>query len=131
MAASLNNLAALYQVQGRYAEAEPLFKRSLAIKEKAFGPDHPDVALSLNNLGLLYQNQGRYTDAEPLYKRALAIKEKDTRTQSSRCCANRSTIWRSFTGPRSLCRSRTAAKAIVGDTRKKHLVQIIPKSRFR
>jgi tetratricopeptide (TPR) repeat protein len=38
----------------RYYEAEPLFKRSLAILEKALGPDHPDVASSLNNLALLY-----------------------------------------------------------------------------
>ena len=29
--------------QGRYAEAEPLYQRSLAFREKALGPDHPDV----------------------------------------------------------------------------------------
>ena len=57
---SLNNLATLYGEQGRYAEAEPLYKRSLAIWEKALGPDHPDVALSLNNLADLYRAQGRY-----------------------------------------------------------------------
>ena len=62
--------------QGRYAEAEPLYKRALAIREKALGPDHPDVARSLNNLAELYENQGRYAEAEPLYKRALAIREK-------------------------------------------------------
>ena len=28
---SLNNLAALYQAQGKYAEAEPLYQRALAI----------------------------------------------------------------------------------------------------
>ena len=44
VANSLNNLAALYQAQGRYAEAEPLYKRALAISEKALGPEHPDVA---------------------------------------------------------------------------------------
>ena len=73
---SLNNLAVLYDEQGRYAEAEPLYKRALAIREKALGPDHPDVATSLNNLALLYDDQGRYADAEPLFKRALAISEK-------------------------------------------------------
>ena len=31
VAPPLNNLAELYSVQGRYADAEPLFKRSLAI----------------------------------------------------------------------------------------------------
>ena len=72
----LNNLAALYRNQGRYTDAEPLYKRSLAIWEKALGPEHPDVALGLNNLAALYRNQGRYTDAEPLLKRSLAIREK-------------------------------------------------------
>ena len=56
--------------------SEPLYKRSLAIREKTLSPDHPDVAWSLNNLGVLYDRQGRYVEAEPLHKRALAIREK-------------------------------------------------------
>ena len=48
--ACLNNLAILYQAQGRYAEAEPLLKRSLANFEKALETDHPKLATSLNNL---------------------------------------------------------------------------------
>ncbi len=39
----------------------------MAIREKARGPGHPDVATSLNNLAALYQTQGRYGEAEPLY----------------------------------------------------------------
>ena len=73
MATSLNNLAALYQAQGKYGEAEPLYQRALAIWEKALGPEHPDVATSLNNLAGLYYAQGKYEEAEPLYQRALAI----------------------------------------------------------
>ena len=57
VATSLNNLAELYRVQGQYAQAEPLYKRSLAIREKALGPDHPDVADSLNQLALLYRHE--------------------------------------------------------------------------
>jgi CHAT domain-containing protein/Tfp pilus assembly protein PilF len=72
----LSNLATLYHHQGRYAEAELVNKRSLAIKEKALGPDHSEVAQSLNNLATLYYEQGRYADAGPLFKRALAIREK-------------------------------------------------------
>ena len=45
VAASLENLASLYEPKCRYADAEPLFRRSLAIHEKALGPDHPDVAI--------------------------------------------------------------------------------------
>src|SRR6516225_2497273 len=72
----LYNLAHLYRALSRYAEAEPLYKRTLAIYEKAFGGEHPWVAVALNNLAGLYGAQGRYAEAEPLYKRSLAITEK-------------------------------------------------------
>ena len=66
----LNNLASLYQAQGRSADAEPLFKRALAITEKSLGPDHPDVATFLNNLAGLYGAQGRWADGLPLARTA-------------------------------------------------------------
>ena len=47
------------------ADAEPLYKRALAIWEKALGPEHPHVAASLNNLAELYRAQGKHTEAEP------------------------------------------------------------------
>jgi tetratricopeptide (TPR) repeat protein/CHAT domain-containing protein len=75
-ATSLNQQAiALYQ-QGRYAKAELLYRRALAIREKALGPSHPDVAKSLNSLAGVYVMLGRSSEAEPLYERALAIREK-------------------------------------------------------
>ena len=41
-AASLNNyLGLLYKTQGKYAEAEPLCRRSLAIYERALDPSTP------------------------------------------------------------------------------------------
>jgi len=69
-------LAELYSNQGRYAEAEPLYKRALMIYEKALGPEHPDVAYGLNNLAALYDDGGKYAEVEPLYKRSLVIREK-------------------------------------------------------
>ena len=41
VATSLYVLALLYKTQGDNAKVESLFKRSLAIREKALGPDHP------------------------------------------------------------------------------------------
>ncbi|MBI3373963.1 MAG: CHAT domain-containing protein [Betaproteobacteria bacterium] len=76
VAASLHKLAGLYYAQRRYAEAEPLYRRSLAIREKALGLEHPDVAASLYKLAELYRAQGRYAEAEPLLRRSLAILEK-------------------------------------------------------
>ena len=76
LALSYNNLAELYRVQGNYAQAELLYKRSLAIREKILGLRHPDVAQSLNSLAELYGTQGNHAEAEPLHKRSLAILEK-------------------------------------------------------
>ncbi len=75
-ALALNELALVYSVQGRYAEAEPLYQRSLEIREKTLGEDHHDVAESLHNLAWLCSAQGCYEEAEPLYERALEILEK-------------------------------------------------------
>ena len=58
------------------AEAEPLYRRALAIGERSYGPDHPDVAIRLNNLAQLFQATNRMAEAEPLMRRALAIDEK-------------------------------------------------------
>ena len=78
VATSLNNLAGLYNAQGRYAEAEPLFKRSLAIREKALGPDDSAVARSLENYGTLLRKTNRAAEAEKLEERAKAICAKQT-----------------------------------------------------
>jgi tetratricopeptide (TPR) repeat protein len=76
LATSLSYLAELYRSQGRYAEAEPLYRRALQITEQQLGAEHPDTATSLNNLAGLYRSQGRYAEAEPLYRRALQITEQ-------------------------------------------------------
>ncbi len=70
---SLYLLANLYDSQGLYANAEPLFKQCLVIEERNLGPNHPDVAMTVNGLALLYYNQGKYAEAEPLYKRSLIL----------------------------------------------------------
>lgn len=43
--------------QGRFAEAEPLMRRSLDIHEKVLGLDHPAIATSLNDYALLFRRQ--------------------------------------------------------------------------
>jgi tetratricopeptide (TPR) repeat protein len=61
---------------GHLAEAEPLLKRALTIRERTLGPQHPDLATSLNNLALLYMDNGHFAEAEPLLRRALTIRER-------------------------------------------------------
>ena len=56
-------------------EAEPLFRRALAIDEASYGPDHPNVAIRLNNLAELLQPRTASPRPSRLMRRALAIDE--------------------------------------------------------
>ena len=73
MAPALNNLGLMYQQEGNLTKARPLLERSLAVREKALGPDHPDVGRALNNLAVLSQEEGDLVEAERMYPRAIAI----------------------------------------------------------
>ena len=57
VAISLNNLAALYDSQGRYTEAEPLYLQALAIAEQALGENHPNTIIFRENLQMMRQQQ--------------------------------------------------------------------------
>ena len=77
VASSLHDLAFLYESQGRYTEAEPLFIQALDMRKKLLGSEHPDVATYINNLALLYFSQGDIASAVQYYKRGLEIQEKN------------------------------------------------------
>ena len=76
MAVSLLNLAKLYEMQGKYGEAEPLQKRALSNFQRALGPEHPNVAASLENYAELLRKMGRDEEAEKMEARAKAIRAK-------------------------------------------------------
>jgi len=72
----LMKIGNLYDFNGCYREAEPLFKQALEVRRKIYGENHPDVATSLNNLAEVYSKEGKYNEAEPLHKQALEIFRK-------------------------------------------------------
>ncbi len=72
----LNDLAIVNERLGDYEAARRLQERSLAIKTKLLGPDHPDVGAALNNLCVLSWRMKDYRQAVTLCERALAIREK-------------------------------------------------------
>ncbi len=57
-------------------EAEDMYLRALAGREKAWGPEHTSTLRTVNNLGALYKDQGKMKEAEDMYLRALAGREK-------------------------------------------------------
>jgi CHAT domain-containing protein/tetratricopeptide (TPR) repeat protein len=67
-AQALEGLAGLYNIQRRLAEAEPLYKRALAIRDKTLGAAHPDTVRLLGMLGIIYRQLGRAGEAEVLEK---------------------------------------------------------------
>ena len=73
--AAVSAASVLYDL-ARYAEAEPLLRDCLRLRESKSGPNSPGVAVVLNNLALLLQATNRMAEAEPLYRRALAIDER-------------------------------------------------------
>ena len=75
IAESLNNLAYLYDAQGKYQKRNRCMNEHWQSREQ-LGAMHPNTAQSLDNLANLYQSQGKYREAEPLYERALAINEQ-------------------------------------------------------
>ena len=76
VATGLNNLAALYHAQGKYAQAEPISARAVAIYEKSLGPNHPELALALQNRAALMRKMNRKDEAEKMEARAMAIRAK-------------------------------------------------------
>jgi tetratricopeptide (TPR) repeat protein len=113
----MNSLAALYRRQGRFAEAEPLFRRALAIYEKAAGPEHPAAATLLSNLGQVLKVEGRYDEAEPLIRRLLAIHEKAQGKDHPDTARSLKQSRRSLSAPAPLCRRQAFVQARPCDPR--------------
>jgi tetratricopeptide (TPR) repeat protein len=74
---NLNNLALIYYNQGKHAKAEPLYRRTLAILQKALGPEHPSVATVLENYAILLRETDRNAEADKLKARARAIRSEE------------------------------------------------------
>jgi tetratricopeptide (TPR) repeat protein len=57
VSSSLNGLAKLYNSQGKYEEAEPLYLQALAIAEQALGENHPNTVKIRESLQKMRQQQ--------------------------------------------------------------------------
>ena len=73
---TLLQLTRLYYQLERYEDATSSSERALAVLEKLFGPDHPNVARQLEVVAGMYEGRRRYDEGDALRKRALAIIER-------------------------------------------------------
>ena len=77
---TLLTIANTYSNDGKYSDAERLFKESLSLSEKAVGAEHPDVASALEEYATLLRKQSRIPEADQMGLRAREIR---TRTKST------------------------------------------------
>jgi tetratricopeptide (TPR) repeat protein len=70
-----DHIGTLLQGKARYAEAEPLFRRAVAISEKTPETSPNRLAVYFNDLALFLSVTNRPAEAEPLIRRALKIDE--------------------------------------------------------
>jgi tetratricopeptide (TPR) repeat protein len=71
-----NQLGRAFQAKGDLAAALRYTQRALAIDEKLYGPNHPDVAIRANNIGMILKDKGDLDGALRYTQRALTIGEK-------------------------------------------------------
>ena len=72
----LNNMAVLYYDQGRYAEAEPLFKRAVAVRQGALGADTLTLARPCTAWPVSTMPRSGSPRLGRLHERALQIRRK-------------------------------------------------------
>jgi tetratricopeptide (TPR) repeat protein len=75
-ARDLSYFAGLYGKIGNFEKKLELEQKTLKIRKKVLGNEHPDVATSYNNIGCVYSEQGDYSKALDFYQKALKIREK-------------------------------------------------------
>lgn len=56
--------------------ARVFLSRSLEMRQRVLGPEHPDCAQSLNNLAALHTERRDYEAAEDMYEKALEIRKR-------------------------------------------------------
>jgi tetratricopeptide (TPR) repeat protein len=76
LATLLHNVGGLEHARGDYARGEPAARRSVELRERALGPDHPAVAADVAALAAIVDGLGRHDEAEAMYLRALATFER-------------------------------------------------------
>jgi tetratricopeptide (TPR) repeat protein len=84
---SLTNLAAVYQAQGQYPLAEPLYQQALVLQERLLGPDNPQLVELLETCEDLYRRMHPvrsllpWSPANKLAGRVRRIQAREARSQ--------------------------------------------------
>ncbi|MDP3510538.1 MAG: tetratricopeptide repeat protein [Candidatus Melainabacteria bacterium] len=67
-------MAMEYLTQGRFDDAEQLYRMALNVSETAMGMDNPAIIGHLEELSNFYMNRAKFVEAEPYLKRIYALR---------------------------------------------------------
>jgi hypothetical protein len=71
----MNDLAMLYQRQGRYAESESLEAKAIETRRRLLGEQDPRLLVEMGNLAFLYMNEGKFAQAAKLLTNVLKVQQ--------------------------------------------------------
>lgn len=112
---------------GRFDEAEPYARQSLALKEGVLGPDHPDLSGVLSKLMVIQASRGQLRDALQFGERLLAIKRRHDSPPSRRLAASLASVARIAV----LAQDWTRADALLAEARAGYDAPSAPRSAHR
>jgi tetratricopeptide (TPR) repeat protein len=97
--AAFLDLGVLLGEAGRLDDARKFLESALEHRERAFGPDHPEVKAALDALAKLYVDAGDYVAAKPLLERSAAIAERSGDNSESSSLASLESLGKRPGGP--------------------------------
>uniref|UniRef100_A0A7S4UX92 Kinesin light chain n=1 Tax=Ditylum brightwellii TaxID=49249 RepID=A0A7S4UX92_9STRA len=71
-----NNMAVALNKQGKYVQAEALYRQCWEVRKKTLGEDHPETLYSLNGMAVVLFRQGNYVQAEALHRQCWEVQKK-------------------------------------------------------
>ena len=110
-------LARMHRIQGRYAQADRLYRRTLALAEERCGPQSLEVAGLANELGILCKYAGRFAEGCAVVPTGPADHPHRTRPRRPGRGQPVPQPWRAGACPRPLHRRRAVCPAVRHDPR--------------
>ena len=115
VAQTLNNLALVFDEQGKLAESEATHREALRIR-RGLGPKDPGVSNSLSNLGITLRHSGKYDEAATVLREALALRREANGNDHPLVANTLNILGLTLAETRQICRGGTDSARIAGDS---------------
>src|SRR5262249_30264493 len=73
---TMNDLAEVYDHQGKYAQADQLLSKVVEVRRRTLGEENPTTLINMNNLASVYQEEGKNDQAEALFEKVLDARRR-------------------------------------------------------